>query len=126
MAADDLRARLKTALTTAMKARERDTAAALRSVLGALDNAEAVAAPEPPVGGDSPIAGALSGLGAGEAARRELTHDDISAVVTAEIAELRANADDYERLGHTDRATGLRAGADAIEAVVASVSGSAG
>lgn len=118
MPADDLRARLKSALTTAMKARERDAAAALRSVLGALDNAEAIAAPEPPVGGDSPIAGALTGLGAGEAARRELTDDDVALIVAAELADLRSSADEYERLGQADRAAGLQAGAVAVEAAL--------
>ncbi len=119
MATDDVRTRLRTALTTAMKARDRDVAGALRTVLAALDNAEAVAAPEPPVGADSPIAGALSGLGAGEAPRRELTETDVAMIVHAEIADLRASADDYDRLGRHDRANGLRAGADAVAAAVA-------
>jgi uncharacterized protein YqeY len=36
MATDDVRTRLRTALPTAMKARNRDVAAALRTVLAAL------------------------------------------------------------------------------------------
>ena len=51
-----------------------------------------------------------SGLGAGEAPRRELTETDVAAIVDGEIADLRASADDYDRLGRHDRASGLRAG----------------
>ena len=118
MATDDVRPRLRTALTAAMKTRDRDVAAALRTVLAALDNAEAVAAPEPPIGTDTLIAGSLAGLGAGDAPRRELTEADVAAIVDAEIADLRASADDYDRLGRHDRANGLRAGAEAVAAAV--------
>ena len=41
-AADDIRARLRRGLVDAMKARDRDAVAALRSTLAAIDNAEAV------------------------------------------------------------------------------------
>lgn len=118
MAADDLRTRLRAASTAALKARERDVAAAFRSVLGAIDNAEAVAAPEPLPVGDSPVAGAVSGLGAGDVARRALGEEDIVAIVVAELADLRDSADDYDGLGQAERAARLRAGADAIDAVL--------
>lgn len=113
-----VRDRLKVELTAAMRSKDRAAVAALRSALGAIDNAEAVPAPPPPGPGETPIAGAVAGVGATEAARRRLTESDIAGIVEAEIADLRAGADDYDRLGRPDRAAELRAGADALEGAV--------
>jgi uncharacterized protein YqeY len=113
-----LRARLRAALPAAMKARDRAAVAALRSALAAIDNAEAVAPePEPePVGDDSPIAKARVGLGAGEAARHELTDDDVAAIVRAEVAERLTSADEYDDHGRDERADRLRAEAAVLQA----------
>ena len=84
-----LRAALRTQLTTAMRARDRPTAGALRSVLAALENAEAVPTiDELPAVTSEYVAGAAEGLRAGEAPRRLLTPDDERAVVQREVAEL--------------------------------------
>jgi uncharacterized protein len=103
-----LRERLRIALTAAMKARDATAVATLRATLGAIDNAEAVE-PSPVVeAGDSPIANAVDGLGAGDVPRRDLTEQVITDIVRSEISERTAASDDYARAGQVDRATRLR------------------
>jgi uncharacterized protein YqeY len=107
--------RLRQALPAALKARDHVAVAALRSAVSAIDNAQAVEAPPAPRSGGV-IAGAVTGLGAGDAPRRELSDDDIAAIVGAELAERRRAAADYERAGQDDAAARLRAEADVLAA----------
>lgn len=108
-----LRARLRRALPDALRARDTVAVAALRSALGAIDNGEAVAPVEPgPM--DGVIAGARPGLGAGEAARRELSEQDVAAIVGREVAERLDAAEGYAAAGRDDRATRLRAEAEVL------------
>ncbi|AYF75251.1 hypothetical protein D7D52_16790 [Nocardia yunnanensis] len=109
-----LRERLRAALPVAMKARDRAAAAALRSALGAIDNAEAV-------DGAGARAGAIEassvGLGTAEATRRELTEADIEGIVRTEIGERLSAATEYDSLaGGADRAAYLRAEAATLAA----------
>ncbi|APB00456.1 hypothetical protein [Nocardia seriolae] len=102
-----LRDRLRAALPAAMKQRDRPAIAALRSALGAIDNAEAV-------DGTDVRAGAIEtsavGPGAAERARHALTEADIEAIVRTEIDERRRAAEEYDALsGGADRAESLRA-----------------
>jgi uncharacterized protein YqeY len=103
--------------------RDRDTAAvaALRSALAAIGNAEAVpgSLPNPPGPGAGPIAGAVIGLGAGEAARHVLSDDEVAAIVRAEIEERQAAAVQYRDGGHEARAGQLLREADVLTAVLA-------
>jgi uncharacterized protein YqeY len=117
-AAEPLRTRLRRALPVALKARDAAAVAALRSTLGALDNAEAVAAPAAPTTGGV-IAGARVGIGAGEADRRTLSEEEVAAIVGTEVAERVEAADDYRRAGHPDRAARLTAEADVLRAHLA-------
>lgn len=94
-----------------MKARDRRAAAALRSALAAIDNAESVDIVDLKAGA---IESSAVGLGAAEVARRHLTESDIERIVRAEIDERHAAAAQYERVGHADRATDLLAEADAL------------
>ncbi len=121
-----LRADLQAALTTAMRARDRPAVAALRSLLAAIANAEAVEVVEvrrdaqpggTPTSG--PIAGAVTGLGAGDVARRELTPDDLRAVVRAEVDERVVAAEQLASGGAADRAAQLRAEVEALSPFVA-------
>jgi hypothetical protein len=64
---------------------------------------------------DSVIAKARVGLGAGEAARLELTDDEVAAVVRAEVADRLAAADEYDAHGRDERAGTLRAEAAVLE-----------
>ena len=120
-AASPLYTRLRRALPAAMKARDRAAVAALRSAVAAIDNAQAAEGPAVPRSGGV-IAGAVSGLGAGDAPRRELSDADVAAIVSTEIADRRIAAADYERAGQVDAAAGLTAEADVLAAHLAAAS----
>ncbi|MBB3045528.1 hypothetical protein [Nocardioides soli] len=115
-----LRVALRDRLTAAMRAHDRQTAGAMRSILAALENAEAVpvTAHDAPVATSEHIAGASTGLGAAEAARRVLSPDDERAVVEREIAELRSSAAALATAGQHERSTELVRIAETVEAVV--------
>jgi uncharacterized protein len=105
-----LRHALRRDLTTAMKAREPDAVAALRTAIAAIDNAEAVPAPETNrASTSSHIAGARAGLGAAEAARRDLSDSEQQAILRDQITGYTAEADRYEALGQPDAARRLQA-----------------
>jgi uncharacterized protein YqeY len=110
-----LRASLRLGLTAALKARDSEALAALRTAIAAIDNAEAV-----PVSDDhSPttsthIAGARHGLGSTEAVRRQLSASDVRDILRAQIAEHSREAERYEALGRTDAAARLRRRAAAL------------
>jgi uncharacterized protein len=116
---DGLQARLRLALGAALRARDMTAAAALRSALGAIGNAEAVPVPAAHSGVDPSaagphVAGAAAGLGAAEAERRRLSPAQVAAIVQAEIDERLAAATQYESAGHAGRAARLRAEAQAL------------
>lgn len=112
-----MRDRLQLALVAAMKARDDNAVRALRSVLARLDNAQAVDAPT--VSGTGlAIERTPAGVGAAEAPRRELTEAAALALVLAEIRASEDAAVRYEAAGASARAADLRAGADAVKAVI--------
>lgn len=106
-----LRERMRAALTVAMKSRDRQAITALRSTLGAIDNAEAVDVAEHRAGS---VEGSAAGLGVAEVARRELTEGDIEQIVRAEIAERHTVAEEYDGHGRAEHAADLRAQAEAL------------
>ena len=118
MAQDDLPGRLRADLTAALKARDRESARVLRTVLSAIANAEAQ-----PASDDTPtslrsqgvIAGAAAGLGAAEVARRDLGAGDVRAIVAAERDGRLAAAEDLDGRGAGDAAEALRAEAALLE-----------
>jgi uncharacterized protein len=85
-----IRNHLKTELLKAMKARQNGTVTVLRSLLAAIDNAEAVelSVPVEPVFGTS-----------ADVPRKMLTEQQIRAVVENEAHERRSARARYERLG---------------------------
>ncbi|WP_055529701.1 hypothetical protein [Streptomyces graminilatus] len=91
-----------------MRARDKVAVSALRSTLGALDNAEAVPVGEAELRGvaleQSPV-----GAGATEAVRRALSESDAENVVRAEAAERLEAAAQLTAPAHADRAAQLRA-----------------
>lgn len=118
---DQLRGRLRAGLTAAMKARDKDAVAALRTALAAIDNAEAVP-PVPtvptvagPAATSESIAGAAVGLRSTEVTRRELTPDDLQVVLRAQIDERHTEAATYDGLGRADAAERLRREAAVLE-----------
>jgi uncharacterized protein YqeY len=114
------RERLAVALQQAMLGKDVVAASALRSALAALGNAEAVPPDQLPAAGigRTPIAGALAGLGAGEAARRNLSAADIAEIVRTEITERQVAATAYQRSGHAERAERLLREAQVLEAAL--------
>jgi uncharacterized protein len=109
-------ARLRAALSQALSSRDAVAVAVIRSALGAISNAEAV---PPPAGARATassehVAGAVAGLGAAEAERRQLTEAEVAVIVAAEIADRRAAADHYVRLRRGDQAERLRREADVL------------
>ncbi len=114
-----LRVTLRNHLTEAMRARDRQTAGAMRSVLAALENAEAVpTAHAAPAAASEHYAGAADGVGAGEAERRVLTVDDERVIVEREIAELRSSAEVFAAVGEHQRSSELTRLAGVVEELI--------
>jgi uncharacterized protein YqeY len=107
----DVRDRLRESLKAALKDRDEVATAALRTALSAIANAEAV----PPAPWKSRL-----GVGAGEAARRELSDADVIAILRAEVEEKQSAASVYERLGESNEARRLRAEAEFLHGLVLS------
>jgi uncharacterized protein len=141
----DVRARLRLALTGALRARDIIAVSALRSALSAIGNAEAVdteavdteavdteavdteavdteavdaGPPAAPGAASLYVAGAAVGLGATEARRRSLSTAETEQLVRAEAGERQRAAREYERAGHADQANRLRREARVLMSVV--------
>jgi hypothetical protein len=106
-AAENWRTTLRDALLAARKDRDATRVSALRSALSAIDNAEAVDATHDVLASGT-IAGAVTGLGAAEVARRELSDAEIRQLVRVEVDE-RMTAADAIATTHNERAATLRA-----------------
>jgi uncharacterized protein YqeY len=111
--ATQLRARLSADLRTAMRARDHAATAAIRSLAGALDNAEAVDAPE-----RSSIDPPLVGHGAGEAPRRVLDAATVRSLLDREIIDRDDAVREYRQLGQDDAAERLDAEAAVLRRYV--------
>ena len=120
--ADALRATLRDSLITALKSRDSDALAALRTAIAAIDNAEAVRIPDAqppamqPPAMSTHVAGASSGAGSTEAARRQLSSSEVHDILRDQIADHAREADRYDTLGQADAAHRLRGQARALEA----------
>ncbi len=105
-----------TALKTALRQRDRQATAALRTASAALANAEAVpTATEPLTSGDQHFAGSAIGVGAAEAVRRELTRAEVLEILRAEKQDALDGARAAQAAGQTDRAADLLAQAAALD-----------
>lgn len=100
--------------------KERDTVAvsALRTSLSALDNAEAVAAPDVSPAGEGPIAGGVVGVGAGDVPRRAFSETVMAALLDSEMAEWESAATQYTSLGRDEEAARLRRQMEVVRAVL--------
>jgi hypothetical protein len=106
---DAIQARLRLALRAALKTKDTVAASALRSVLAAISNAEAV----PPHPGTTPVAsqhvaGGAAGLGSAEAERKILSRQETARIIEDEIFERRAAIRQYEAVGRPELAERLR------------------
>lgn len=115
-AAQTLRARLRTDLVTAMKARRAEAVTALRTAIAVIDNAEAVDAPTQAAAhaASEHVAGTTTGVGSTEAERRVLSVDDVRALLKAQIDDRTTEADRYDGYGRHDAALRLRGEADVL------------
>lgn len=103
------RAQIKRDLFAAMKARATSRVAALRTLLGAIDNAEAV-----PAEGSSPYVFPVVGP-AQDVPRQQLGEAQIQAIIQAEADDYVAAIAEYERLGQQESAADLRARLEALQ-----------
>jgi hypothetical protein len=122
MTVSPLRSALRARLTIAMRERDHHAVSAIRSALAAVENAEAV-----PTDGSlaatssGRVAGAVLGVGAAEARRRELSAADEVALVRAEVADLRDAARHRRGVGDADAADRREAAASLLEGVIGDV-----
>ena len=130
-ATGDIRARMRRGLVVAMKARDQQAVAALRSTLARIDNAAAVDADgldadgldadgldaealdaEPALysgEGHPAVAGSVLGIGAADVDRRVLTPEEMAAIVRDDVEEREIAAEVLVRVGRPDQAERLRA-----------------
>ena len=94
-----IRKRLRTDLTAAMGDGDRGTVTLIRTLIAAIDNAEAIEF-------DASLPAEVSGCA--DVPRRTLTPDEIAAVIQSEADELRSAADHFQQLGRDDHAETLR------------------
>ncbi len=95
-----LREQLKTDLKTAFKARQSHAVTALRSVLGEIDNAEAIALDDTM----GPVVGKFN-----ERPRKQLTEAQIQDILRADAETIRVSLAEYQLLGKTEEAAQLQA-----------------
>ena len=110
-----LKDRLRTDLKQAMKARNAAEASLLRTLLAAIDNAEAPAQ-------SSEQASAMSrdfSDGAAEVDRLTLTREQLNALLLEESAARLHAAADMDQHGHGDRADALREEAELVRRYLA-------
>ena len=104
---------MRRALVEAMRARDATAVRALRSALAALDNAEAVPLDDAAARGTA-IEASPVGVGAAEAARRDLTDDHVIEIVRAEVEERLHVAASLTAPAQAAHAAELRAEADVL------------
>ena len=100
---------LRERLLAARKDRDATRVSALRSALGAIDNAETPDAEPLDLATSGPVAGSVAGLGAAEVPRRVLSDSAIRDLLRGEVDERLAAAEQISAGGQPDRAMALRA-----------------
>jgi uncharacterized protein YqeY len=113
---DSMKLQLRGDLRAALAERRTSEVEVLRSLLGALDQAEAV-----PVAtaGSGHVSFRFGDPGA-EVPRKQLSPEDVRAVIVKERDELLAAADEYADRGREDIAAGFRLKAALVERYLAS------
>jgi hypothetical protein len=92
--------KLRGALKEAMRSRDAVARSAIRSALGAIDNAGSFGVNSSDLpGGSGLIAGDVQGLGAGDAPRREMDEGQIIEIVRAEVTSRKRGSQGLRRLG---------------------------
>ena len=110
-AIDTMKLRLRSDLRSALAERRASDVEVLRSLLGALDQAEAVPATAP---GQGHVSFRFGDPGA-EVPRKQLSGEDVRSVIVNERDELLAAADEYAGRARADLADGYRLKAALVE-----------
>jgi hypothetical protein len=110
-AATAMKLRLRDDLRAAMAGKRSAEVAVLRTLLGALDQAEAVAA----IARGREYVSLKFGDPAAEVPRKRLSAEEVHAVVRVERDELRKAAEDYARLRQADAAASAALKAEILE-----------
>jgi uncharacterized protein YqeY len=111
------RERLRRDLRAAMKEGRRDAVSALRTLIAAIDNAEAARpGTESPRSAGGVIAHSSPGVGSTEVPRRLLTAEDVRAIVDDLVDEYDTQAAQYSSMRRQDAAERLRRAADVLRA----------
>jgi uncharacterized protein len=111
----DVEGRLRAALKEAMKTRDTIATSAIRSALGAIDNAGSAGGSDLGVPeGSGTIAGSMEGLGGGDVPRRELDEGQVIEIVRSEVMDRRNAAEEYDDLGQTEAAARLRSDCEVL------------
>ncbi len=123
MTTDPLVAALRSALPDALRARDTEAASALRTALAAVANAEAVgveahAGGPDDAGGSEHVAGAVRGLGASEAERRQLSGDEVRTIIEGEVRERHESAAELLGAGQAAHAERLSREAAVLQRVL--------
>lgn len=100
-----VRQRLKDDLTKAMKARQTAAVTAIRTLLGEIDNAEAVDVPDMPV----PVSGQTK-----DVPRKELSDADIQHILHSQAAGYCAAIAEYAALHRAEKVAQLQAELDVV------------
>jgi uncharacterized protein YqeY len=112
--AEEFAAQLRNELKLAMREEDRAAMKAIRRLLTALSNAEAVPLPDdletPVVNPGDPVISNYN-----DVPRRELTADEIKHIVTAELAAHDSVISTFEGLGQHERAAAIRAERETLE-----------
>lgn len=107
-----LREQMKADLRSAMKARATENVVTLRSVLAAIDNAEAVPV-EPTSSSAAPVIGKSN-----DVPRKVLSQEDIQQIVQHEVTERQQASQTYAQLGQTAEAERLHRAALLLAAYI--------
>jgi uncharacterized protein YqeY len=110
-AIDTMKLRLRSDLRSALAERRASDVEVLRSLLGALDQAEAVPAAAP---GRGHVSFRFGDPGA-EVPRKQLSDEEVRSVIANERDELLAAADEYAGRARADLADGFRQKAAVVE-----------
>lgn len=109
-AAGEMKTQLRGDLRTAMKDRNALAARVLRSLVAALDNAEAPTTPA----GQAAMTQHAFASGSAEVERLRLDREQVRGILLAELQERERAASEFARLELPDRASVLREEADVI------------
>ncbi|MBO0677671.1 hypothetical protein JRC04_09380 [Mycolicibacterium sp. S2-37] len=112
----EFREHVRRDLRAALKSRQADRVSALRTLIAAVDNAEAV-----PADANSPrstpgvIASSSPGVGSAEVPRRELDWGDVQAILRDLLVEYRTQAEQYRSNHRHEAADRLGRQADVLQ-----------